>query len=530
MSDEDKMTPSKSAAGPNSPKPESPTTARPLDFDDEPQETGVTTAPPQQTGTEAAPPKPPRPVSPRQQAETTLKEAFPTIEASVVRAVLVASNWDVERAFHALLGMTDPNAQQEDIAPPKPPRPSAAQRQLEADELYARQLAEHYNRRAPQTRWDESRHDRARRGSDQSEEREYSFFDDDLPVIRENIRKGFLETQSKVNSWVQNLKKRLDGEDVDEGPSNQRYGEGQGYSRPRRSGDMGRRSGDRERYDADPQLLSDDFSALELRDSEAPPPQPPRRPLANPNLYKSASPSPDRRKVSFQEGPPSEIGNLYDTSDPAKRTSTGGKSSKWQPLATVEPSPVAENDPFSLGDSEDERDTKGKEQNNADEADRIKKATAEAMAGKDQAFDILAQIARIEKKTFPANEAFPFGEDLWKKKPNTRVLYAVSTASGVPHRLVAYAVYVRQKGVALLHKVCVVEAFRRQGIGMQLMNYIRQRLQKEGCQYIQLWVDKAREPARSLYNRSGFDEREEIADYYAPGRTGIRMVLDLERG
>ncbi|KAH2097570.1 hypothetical protein KXW63_005134 [Aspergillus fumigatus] len=150
--------------------------------------------------------------------------------------------------------------------------------------------------------------------------------------------------------------------------------------------------------------------------------------------------------------------------------------------------------------------------------------------GKDQAFDILAQIARIEKKTFPANEAFPFGEDLWKKKPNTRVLYAVSTASGVPRRLVAYAVYVRQKGVALLHKVCVVKAFRRQGIGMQLMNYIRQRLQKEGCQYIQLWVDKAREPARSLYNRSGFEEREEIADYYAPGRTGIRMVLDLKRG
>lgn len=31
---------------------------------------------------------------------------------------------------------------------------------------------------------------------------------------------------------------------------------------------MGRRSGDRERYDADPQLLGDDFSALELRDSE----------------------------------------------------------------------------------------------------------------------------------------------------------------------------------------------------------------------------------------------------------------------
>lgn len=50
------------------------------------------------------PPKPPRPVSPRQQAENTLKEAFPSLEASVVKAVLVASNWNVERAFHALLG------------------------------------------------------------------------------------------------------------------------------------------------------------------------------------------------------------------------------------------------------------------------------------------------------------------------------------------------------------------------------------------------------------------------------------------
>lgn len=86
-------------------------------------------------------------------------------------------------------------------------------------------------------------------------------------MIRENLRKGFLETQSKVNSWVTNLKKRIDGEDLDEEPShNQR--ETPVHARPRRSGDMGRRSGDRERYDADPQVFSDDFSALELRDGE----------------------------------------------------------------------------------------------------------------------------------------------------------------------------------------------------------------------------------------------------------------------
>ena len=149
---------------------------------------------------------------------------------------------------------------------------------------------------------------------------------------------------------------------------------------------------------------------------------------------------------------------------------------------------------------------------------------------RNEALEILVQISRVEKKTFPANEAFTFGEELWRKKPNTRVLYSTRVADNSTREdLVAYAVYVRQKGVALLHKVCVIEAYRRQGVGQQLMSFIQERLRKEGCQYIQLWVDQAREPARALYRRCGFEEREVIPDYYAPGRTGIRMILDLER-
>ncbi|KAJ5892268.1 uncharacterized protein N7473_008496 [Penicillium subrubescens] len=149
---------------------------------------------------------------------------------------------------------------------------------------------------------------------------------------------------------------------------------------------------------------------------------------------------------------------------------------------------------------------------------------------RNEALEILAQISRVEKKTFPTNEAFVFGEELWRKKPNTRVLYSTRVNDDATRpSLVAYAVYVRQKGIALLHKVCVIEAYRRQGVGQQLMSFIQERLRKEGCQYIQLWVDQAREPARALYRRCGFEEREVIPDYYAPGRTGIRMVLDLER-
>lgn len=68
-----------------------------------------------------------------------------------------------------------------------------------------------------------------------------------------------------------------------------------------------------------------------------------------------------------------------------EQTTPAGKQSKWQPLSTVDPSPVGDNDndPFSLGDSEDERESKdrvGGKEIKLDDAERLKKAAAEAMA------------------------------------------------------------------------------------------------------------------------------------------------------
>ena len=81
--------------------------------DDDIQESGVLSsdgAPPKHATVEdEAPPKPPRPLSPQQQAENTLKEAFPSIDAAVVRAVLMASGGRVEPAFNALLGSLSGN-------------------------------------------------------------------------------------------------------------------------------------------------------------------------------------------------------------------------------------------------------------------------------------------------------------------------------------------------------------------------------------------------------------------------------------
>ncbi|KAL9033355.1 MAG: hypothetical protein Q9214_007556, partial [Letrouitia sp. 1 TL-2023] len=260
--------------------PESPTTARELDFDDDAQENLV--SPIQHTGEESRdevpPPKPPRPVNPQQQAENTLKEAFPSIDASVIKAVLRASGGSIEPAFNALLGMSDPDAHTEPAPPPQPPRrptapTSTAQSQLAADEQYARQLAEHYN--GPARYESRGRQPLDARGPrrttpnhfGEEDEKERSFFDDDLPIIRDNIKKGFLETQSKVNSWVTNLRKKIDGEEDDNiegshpppasGYSTGPIGATRQPSYGRKSGDYKRRSTDHERYDADPQAPHD---------------------------------------------------------------------------------------------------------------------------------------------------------------------------------------------------------------------------------------------------------------------------------
>ncbi|KAI0441256.1 hypothetical protein F4803DRAFT_523887 [Xylaria telfairii] len=388
--------------------PESPTTVRPFEMDDDDvPETGVlsnSTATTPATAATAAPAgetpptQPPRPPTTQQKNEQILKEAFPSIDAAVIKAVLAASGGQIDPAFNALLGMSDPDAVQNDppresAPPPKPPRPTnrTPLSQMEADELYARQLAEHYdNVGAYEARTmnhgpgGQPRRQATGLRPNEMYDREHNFIDDDLPVITENIRKGFIETQTKVNSWFTNLKKKIDGEyDSDEDetqPSKHHPHSGPG----RRSGEGSRQSTDYHRYDADPQVLSDDFAGMRLN-PDGRPAQDQQSKNANLNkpLPTAAYGKPDGRKVAFKESV-EDIG-LYDASPKITPKDSAanppGKQSKWQPLSTIEPNPIAENDPFSLGDSEDEKDSKGgSKEIKLEDTERLKAATADAMA------------------------------------------------------------------------------------------------------------------------------------------------------
>ena len=73
------------------------------------------------------------------------------------------------------------------------------------------------------------------------------------------------------------LRKKIDGDDDDyHDDADRQTRTNSGYDlRPsrvqsgnRRSGETGRRSVDRDRYDADPQVLGDDFTNLQLHDLE----------------------------------------------------------------------------------------------------------------------------------------------------------------------------------------------------------------------------------------------------------------------
>jgi hypothetical protein len=319
-------------------------------------------------GKETPPPMPPRPQSPFTKAQSQLQEAFPSIEPNVIRAVLVASGGKLDPAFNALLSMSDP-----DFKPDEALQSAAAgggggggvsQSQIEQDEALARQLAEQEDRRRggghppppPNPRYTSSRVRRSQdtTGSGYSgrydDQRGYpppperSFFDDDLPEIRDNLQKGFNETRDKFNSWMTNLRKKMDNEEEGAGGGGlfgALGGNGAGSGSNRSSAEGTRPAGygyssarTRRYYDRDPDEISSDFQGISLRDEENPPPKPSR-------------PQQQTRQVSA-------LGETQPSS-----------GSKWEPLKTSSDKPEEEKDPFFIGESDDDDDTNNNNQSSS---------------------------------------------------------------------------------------------------------------------------------------------------------------------
>lgn len=144
--------------------------------------------------------------------------------------------------------------------------------------------------------------------------------------------------------------------------------------------------------------------------------------------------------------------------------------------------------------------------------------------------DLIRQVQYVEKKTFPRREAMDFDTEIHKRNVDLVIIVDDADAPGVftPARpiLVAYMVFAHLKAgkAVLLHKICVSEDYRRRGIARIVLETQAERLKKQGCTKIQLWVDEGNMPARILYKVLGFEEVSRVNDYYAVGRTGIQML------
>ena len=139
---------------------------------------------------------------------------------------------------------------------------------------------------------------------------------------------------------------------------------------------------------------------------------------------------------------------------------------------------------------------------------------------------VLPQIKQCEKKCFPSNEALNFELELKKRNVHLVVILHDDFLSSKRQQLVGYLLFSHPKAenVILLHKLCVVKDYRRQGIAKLALQREMERLKRQhSC--IRLWVHKENTAATELYKSLGFKIVKEIEDYYGPGRAGAQMSL-----
>ncbi|KAL8942950.1 MAG: hypothetical protein Q9216_001365 [Gyalolechia sp. 2 TL-2023] len=136
--------------------------------------------------------------------------------------------------------------------------------------------------------------------------------------------------------------------------------------------------------------------------------------------------------------------------------------------------------------------------------------------------NILDQVKHAEKKVFPRSEVLNFDIELKRRNVELIVVLDTSGSSSAPC-LAAYAVFAHTPKLVLLHKVCVLEKYRRRGVAKKMLLSEHERLARRGCGKVQLWVDQDRIPARRLYESIGFEAVGRVEDYYGPNpnRDGI---------
>lgn len=136
--------------------------------------------------------------------------------------------------------------------------------------------------------------------------------------------------------------------------------------------------------------------------------------------------------------------------------------------------------------------------------------------------ELVDEMARLEKKTFPKHESLSTSFHQELAKNNTGLLYCL-----VQGQLAGYVMYARPSSLAAsITKLAVKEKYRRQGHGEALLRAAIEKCRSRNVHYISLHVDPSRTPAVNLYKKIGFRVDTLVKGYYSPERSAYRMCLD----
>ena len=103
--------------------------------------------------------------------------------------------------------------------------------------------------------------------------------------------------------------------------------------------------------------------------------------------------------------------------------------------------------------------------------------------------------------------------------------FLVADAGGHPVGFLASVI--TSDGQARILMFAVTEAFRRQGVGRQMMDSFVQMCGMRGLKRIELEVRVSNEEAIRFYRRYGFDVQNVLPKFYTDGEDGCKMVKVL---
>lgn len=130
----------------------------------------------------------------------------------------------------------------------------------------------------------------------------------------------------------------------------------------------------------------------------------------------------------------------------------------------------------------------------------------------------LAQIVQIEELSFPEETAFPPGMF------NYLIRYSVTLVACEPlEKVMGFIIGYANGSDGAVYTLDVHPLFRRRGLGSKLVMALEEKLIRLGAKAVHLEAALENPGSVELYRKVGYQEHEQIRNYYGQGKHAVRM-------